>query len=183
VLLMVLVTNSKASEIKVGEFQNTKHGVGGSVYKIDDHTLLVKGFTYDGKGPDAFFWAGKEGVPSSNGGTILPYPFENKFYDYDDKNATIIEGRFDGNKDIRLTTPQSLKTTDIKWLSVWCRKFEVNFGSFNFKIPGEEEDSTPKPEPETEPEDSNGAGSNQVSLMIKMMKLVFVWVVVKQLIV
>ena len=164
VLAMVLIANNEAAEIKVGEFENTKHGVGGTVYKIDDHTLLVKGFTYDGKGPDAFFWAGKEGIPSSTGGTILPYPFENKFYEYNDKNAPIITGVFDGNTDIRLTTPESLKTTDIKWLSVWCRKFEVNFGSFiNEETKG------------------NGAGSNQVSLMIKMMKFVLVWGILKQL--
>ena len=75
--LTVICVQSNASEIKVGEFKNLQHGIGGTIYKVDDHTLLIKEFTYDGKGPDAFFWAGTDGKPSSTGGTILPYPFKN----------------------------------------------------------------------------------------------------------
>lgn len=31
-----------------------------------------------------------------------------------------------------LTLPETLKTTDLKWLSVWCRAFRVNFGDMSF---------------------------------------------------
>ena len=44
-------------------------------YVVDEKTILIKGFTYDGKGPDAFFWAGTSKSPSASQGTILPYPF------------------------------------------------------------------------------------------------------------
>ena len=132
------------SHIEVGELQTKQHGVGGTVYRVDEHTLLLKGFTYDGKGPDAFFYVGAMGTPSTAVGTILPYPFENKFYKYDDQNASIIQGRFDGNQDIRLTTPHSLKTSDIKWLSVWCRAFSIDFGSFYFDHPDSSEDGSQK---------------------------------------
>ena len=61
---------------------------------MDEHTILIKDFEYDGAGPDAFFWAGTQGKPSAVG-TILPYPFNGKFYEYEDGNAPILEGRFD----------------------------------------------------------------------------------------
>ena len=32
----------------------------------------------------------------------------------------------------RLTLPGGLKPKEIKWLSVWCRKFKVNFGDIFF---------------------------------------------------
>ena len=31
-----------------------------------------------------------------------------------------------------MTLPDDLKATDIKWLSVWCRAFSVNFGDIYF---------------------------------------------------
>lgn len=31
----------------------------GDVYAIDESTLFIKGFAYDGTGPDAFFWVGR----------------------------------------------------------------------------------------------------------------------------
>ena len=140
------------SEVKVGEFKNLQHGIGGTIYKVDDHKLIIKEFTYDGKGPDAFFWAGTSGKPSASGGTILPYPFDNKFYEHNDNNAPIIQGRFNGNKEIELKTPPTLKTTDIVWLSVWCRKYEVNFGEAFLTFPQTTEDGKAESEPETEPE-------------------------------
>ena len=129
--LVALSSNVLGKEVMVGEFTNSQHGVGGRVYLIDEKTLLIKGFTYDGGGPDAFFWAGTEGSPSSVG-NLLPYPFEGKFYAYEDQAAPILSGTFSGEKDIKLTLPETLKSTDIKWLSVWCRAFSVNFGDVIF---------------------------------------------------
>ena len=45
----------------------------GSVYAVDETTLFIKGFAYDGTGPDAFFWVGKTPRPSPDG-YIIPYP-------------------------------------------------------------------------------------------------------------
>ena len=162
ILVLVFVVGNHASEIKVGEFKTKQHGVGGTVYIVDEQTLLIKGFTYDGRGPDAFFWAGTEGAPSHTGGTILPYPFNNKFYEYNDETAPIIQGRFNGNVDIQLKTPQSLNTADIKWLSVWCRAFTVDFGSFNFNTTNVELNAFSESEPETNPEQNNDDVNNHI---------------------
>jgi len=32
--------------------------VNGEVYAVDQHTLLIRNFVYDGNGKDTFFWAG-----------------------------------------------------------------------------------------------------------------------------
>merc|ERR1711997_223767 len=150
--LAAISTNVSGEHVKVGEFNNRAHGIGGTVYAVDEKTLLIKGFTYDGAGPDAFFWAGTQGYPSGVG-TILPYPFEGKFFEYEDQSAPILSGRFSGDKEITLTLPDTLKATDIKWLSVWCRAFSVNFGDLifpeNLVLDGVVE---PADEPKSEPE-------------------------------
>ena len=129
--LVALSSTAYGEGVKAGDFTNYAHGIGGSVHIIDAKTLLIKGFTYDGAGPDAFFWAGTQGSPSGVG-TILPYPFEGKFFSYEDQSAPILTGQFSGDTDIKLTLPDTLKSTDIKWLSVWCRAFSVNFGDLTF---------------------------------------------------
>ena len=53
-----------------------------------------------------------------------------------------------------LTLPDHLKTTDLKWLSVWCRAFRVNFGDMFFpedlklEETVEEDDDVEEPVPE-----------------------------------
>ena len=146
VLALFVAIGNVASEVNVGEFETKQHGVGGTVYIVDEHTLSVKGFTYDGLGPDALFWAGRKGAPSADG-TILPYPFKGNFYDKDDKSAPIVTGKFSGKVDITLKTPENLTTTDIKWLSVWCRAYKIDFGSFYFDTNGVKLDADAESEP------------------------------------
>ena len=52
---------------KIGTFTNTVHEVSGTVYALDKKRILIKGFTYDGKAPDAFFLGGTHGRPSKSG--------------------------------------------------------------------------------------------------------------------
>ena len=129
-LLSAAAFHLTSAEVKVGEFRNYHHGIHGTVYAVDQKTLRIEDFEYDGAGPDAFFWVGTEGRPSSVG-TILPYPFQGRFYEYEDGNAPILEGRFN-KKEIRLTLPSHLNVNDLKWMSVWCRAYRVNFGDMFF---------------------------------------------------
>lgn len=43
------------------------------VYVIDESTIFIKGFSYDGTAPDVFFWVGNTTAPSPMG-EIVPYP-------------------------------------------------------------------------------------------------------------
>ncbi|XP_017488069.1 PREDICTED: protein Skeletor, isoforms B/C-like [Rhagoletis zephyria] len=59
----------------IGQFTNFAHGIRGTIYAVDESTLFIKSFAYDGTGPDAFFWVGKTPRPSPEG-YIIPYPEE-----------------------------------------------------------------------------------------------------------
>jgi hypothetical protein len=126
-LLLVAVAAAQDDGVLIGELKTKQHGVKGKVFAVDEKTILIKNFEYDGAGPDAFFWVGTSKAPG-NEGYILAHPFAGKFYKYDDDSAPILKGRFDGTEDIKLTLPEDLNVTDLKWFSVWCRQFSVNFG-------------------------------------------------------
>ena len=57
---------------------------------------------------------------------MLAHPFEGKFYDYRDSKVPVLRATF--SEDVVLTLPPGLSSQDIKWISVWCRKFAVDFG-------------------------------------------------------
>ncbi len=130
-LVVAIVSGQEEEGVRIGSLTTKQHGVKGEVYAIDEKTILVKNFEYDGQGPDAFFWVGTSERPGSVG-TILAHPFEGKFYEYEDQSAPILKDKFDGSKDIKLTLPENLNVSDLKWFSVWCRRFEVNFGDLIF---------------------------------------------------
>ena len=83
--------------VKVGDFKNHYHDIAGEVFIKDEKTLVIKGFGYDGTGPDSFFLAGTSEKISSDG-IILPYPFQDKFYDYEDKKVPLLERSFSEEK-------------------------------------------------------------------------------------
>ena len=47
---LCLVASSGAEKIKLGDIETFHHGAGGEVYALDDKTLMIKDFTYDGAG-------------------------------------------------------------------------------------------------------------------------------------
>merc|ERR1711971_12455 len=121
----------------LGNFVNYYHNIGGSAYALDRNTILIKGFTYDGEGPDAFFWAGNSPKPNIGAtrkryiNAVLPYPFKGKHHSYNDRNIEILPF-YDGTQDIILKVPDQYSVEDFKWLSVWCRDFKINFGHVTF---------------------------------------------------
>ena len=142
---------STTTEKKIfkGQFTNYFHGISGDVYFMGDRLLLIENFKYDGTGPDAFFWVGTAGKrPASDNGILLAHPFRGKFYDYTDPDAPVLR-RFSGETPIVLTLPDGVKVTDLKWISVWCRRFRVNFGDLLFQT---KTDHEPMPFETTTPE-------------------------------
>merc|ERR1711902_111382 len=87
--------------------------------------LEIKNFKYDGKGPDVYFYVGKKGTEIKNAnidGIRLPYP----------ENSDQKLGKFNGET-IKINLPKEIKFDEIGWLSVWCRKFGVDFGHLIFE--------------------------------------------------
>jgi len=134
---MEKIPGTELEGIKVGVFQEFFHEVAGTVYALNQSALLVKDFQYDGGGPDAFFWAGSHTEYPSRAGTILPYPFRGIFFDYEDPAAPVLARSYpwnDGYNDaiVLPLPPDGVKVADLKWLSVWCRAAEANFGHVQF---------------------------------------------------
>merc|ERR1712110_253407 len=118
----------------IGEITTYAHGVSGDIYSCGDDKIIFENFKYDGLGPDAFFWVGTEGAKPSSNGILLPYPFEGKFYDYEDLNAPFLDKAYDGTQSpMVVTLPDDVTLSDLKWISVWCRKVGVNFGDYIFE--------------------------------------------------
>ena len=83
----------------IGSFTAYQHDIAGQVFAIDERTLRIEGFTYDGEAPDAFIFAGIQGNrPESldSAGIILPVPFNGKYYAYDDLTAPVLDRKFEG---------------------------------------------------------------------------------------
>ena len=59
----------------VGKLNSYHHQVNGQLYAVNEKTLLMKSFQYDGQGRDAFFYGGGTGRPGPSG-FIIP----NEFY-------------------------------------------------------------------------------------------------------
>ena len=45
----------------------TNYQVSGDVYAVDDETMMLHNFVYDGNGKDTFFWAGGSNRPGTQG--------------------------------------------------------------------------------------------------------------------
>ncbi|XP_026678784.1 protein Skeletor, isoforms B/C [Diaphorina citri] len=99
----------------IGTLKDYAHNIRGTVYATDENTLFIKSFSYDGTGPDAYFWVGKSARPSPEG-IIVPYPEGN--YQRDPPVLKAYQ-----KADIIFKLPNGMRIKDIKWLSVWCRRF------------------------------------------------------------
>ena len=126
----------------------------GDLYLKDASTLVIKNFVYDGEGPDAFFVVGKrpmrrDRIVIRDSRDAIPIPYEDEFafnsysaysrqapnqsisanqrrFRYHDPDIPVL-GRFDG-QDIELHLPQGIETNNIRWISLYCRQFNMDFG-------------------------------------------------------
>ena len=47
----------------LGTFKHTKGNVKGDIFMLDEHTLYIQGFSFDGSAPDAYFWSDGTQIP------------------------------------------------------------------------------------------------------------------------
>ncbi|XP_015594898.1 protein Skeletor, isoforms B/C [Cephus cinctus] len=100
----------------LGKFNAYHHQVSGDVYAVDEYTLLLTSFSYDGNGADTFFWAGATNRPGPQG-FIVPNEW----------GITNVLDRY-FNKDITLTLPDNKKITEIKWFAIYDLTSQNTFG-------------------------------------------------------
>lgn len=66
-LILAASVEAKYYGTFLGAFQDSIHGVKGEVFAVDSRTLFIKGFSYDGLGPDAYFYGGDQLPPNGKG--------------------------------------------------------------------------------------------------------------------
>ncbi|CAB3361588.1 Hypothetical predicted protein [Cloeon dipterum] len=158
-LLFLLSSSLQAFAIDAGEF-GVEIGdfggqtVAGKVYAVDKNTLYVRGFKFNVRDADAFFWAGKENVPSTSG-EIVRYPAEPKTPD-PQKLPVLNDVAF------ILKLPHGLTIKSLKSLAVWDKTKLKSLGSI--VIP----ENLVVPEPRVLPEFSriaHGLRSGNVTIL------------------
>jgi len=103
-----------------GNFANYQHGIQGTATILDDCTIQIDNFSYDGGGPAVYFYAALNqdynGVDAFQVGTLL-------------------SGTNYNSALLTITLPQGKTLDDFNSLSVWCVDFSVNFGDLEFTSP------------------------------------------------
>lgn len=96
----------------------------GNVYAISCSELLIENFDYDGTGPQVYAFIGTNpaGGPtgSSVGADATVMDKSQTFTRFPNRRYT--------NESIRVFLPESYNLNQIRWLSIWCKAFDANFG-------------------------------------------------------
>jgi len=95
-------------------FSTFFHEVAGNVTVIDNCTLEVTNFTYDGQGPRVFFYGGVDGAYSAATAFAM---------------GPRLNGRPYSGDSITVKLPESRSLDDFNSISVWCADFDIDFGS------------------------------------------------------
>jgi len=134
----------------VGKLNSYHHQVNGQLYAVNEKTLLLKGFQYDGQGRDAFFYGGGTGRPGPLG-FIIP----NEYY-----RSNVLERYL--NADFTLMLPPSRKVSDLSWFSVFDIDENSVYGDIFFP-----EGFEPPTHQYLQPLEgfSNGVGAQEVTVM------------------
>merc|ERR1712026_496270 len=112
----------------VGDLTKTDHDVSGKVYVLDQDTLVIDEFSYDGKGFGVYINVATKGrnlKGYAKNRIDVPYPSGSQ--------GEPIEDKYTGDGQLIIDLKQvGVKARDVKWLSVWCTVFEMSFGHVEF---------------------------------------------------
>ncbi|TPH15644.1 DM13 domain-containing protein [Litorilituus lipolyticus] len=100
-----------------GFFETFHHNVAGKATIIDDCTIEISQFDYDGGGPDVYFY----GAINHKYNSTDAFPIGNK-----------LNGQIYNNATITIKLPQNKTLDDLTGLSVWCVDFSADFGHMEF---------------------------------------------------
>ena len=103
-----------------GQFQSFAHNVSGTATIVDDCSIEITNFSYDGGGPAVYFY----------GGFDHQYAAANAF-----PIGESISGQVYNGEKITLSLPAGKTLDDLSGLSVWCVDFNADFGNIEFISP------------------------------------------------
>lgn len=102
---------------QTGFFNTFAHNVAGKAEIIDNCTIKITQFSYDGGGPDVYFYAANDGAYGNEGSFRMGRKL----------NGTSVE-----NAEFILKLPSGKTLDDLNGISVWCVDFAANFGDVMF---------------------------------------------------
>jgi hypothetical protein len=120
---MVNLRNCATDSTKMGytgTFSTLAHNVSGTATVIDNCTIEISMFNFDGAAPNVRFYAGVNGNFSGA-----------EAFGINER----IDGRSYSNETIILTLPEGKFVDDFDSLSVWCVEFQANFGDLRLLAP------------------------------------------------
>ncbi|OZC09857.1 hypothetical protein X798_02963 [Onchocerca flexuosa] len=113
--------------VYIGELPDPSDAdIKGRVYIVNETTLQIINFTYNGKAPDLYFWLDQSDAPSVDGLKIPSFEFGHVFL-YINSIAPI--GPYKDAERVVLVLPGLHKISSFKSFSLFCLKFEHNFGT------------------------------------------------------
>jgi len=112
-------THSKIGQ--VAELQTREHQVSGTAVIIDDCTVRVDEFVYDGTGIDVRFYSGLGG-DYINGFSMSEEDLRR-------------DGGYDGSEPVYAQLPEGRTLDDLDGISVWCVPARASFGDGLFANP------------------------------------------------
>lgn len=123
VLLLALVTDVAFAQFYPlagweAQLSTASHNVSGTVRIIDQDTLSVENFTYDGGGPAVYFYLGADNTHNDFSHGIPAGP--------------LLTGTVYQNDTLTIDLPPGYTLDEFDAISVWCVDFQVNFGSGRF---------------------------------------------------
>jgi hypothetical protein len=101
----------------IAELETKSHNVKGTAKIVDNRTIEVSGFHYDGQGPAVYWYGAKNGN------------FEEGFQIGDELTQSY------SGETVTLELPDGKTLDDLDGISVWCVEFSVDFGSGTFEPP------------------------------------------------
>jgi hypothetical protein len=114
-------SDCEATHAKVGwsaDLVTFQHDVSGRAEIVDDCTIQLQGWTFDGGGVDVRFYV----APSADIQDGQPISED-------------ILGESAEGEELTLPLPEGVTLDDVSWLSLWCVAFGVDFGSGEFQAP------------------------------------------------
>lgn len=107
-----------ASDARIGQtatLSTLAHGVSGVARIVDDCTIAIENFTYDGGGPEVVVYGDSDRTFSSP--LILSANI----------NGTVYSGHT-----LTVQIPEGATLDEVRAIAIWCVDFDINFGDAEF---------------------------------------------------
>ena len=130
----------------LGTFKNPSHDVKGDIFMLDQSTLYIQGFSFDGQAPDAYFWSDGIPIPYYTRYHLISFPdsifhifedinvdfktiikrFHENYFSRSDPNVTMNLKKY-SNEDVVLMLPPEKPTLEaMGHFQVWCNMFNLS---------------------------------------------------------